>query len=193
MVYAFNPILERQMQGDLLSSRPAWSSEQVPRQPRQHRKTLSWKTKKTIPNGWIVRADACAILCVHHSLLEMASQPPEEIKDDSLRNVVAIDKVTFTSNTLKLGNIHSEVHLILCSVRDGTICFHICTCRMAPFTVTCACVTVPFIFTYGDRPSFTLDVVLYLFCRRPVFHSCSLPALRASDFVGFWRSESSTS
>ena len=36
----------RQRQADLLSLRPAWSTEWVPGQSRLYRETLSWKTKK---------------------------------------------------------------------------------------------------------------------------------------------------
>lgn len=70
----------------------------------------------------------------HHSL-EKASRPPERIKDGRLQHAVAVNKVTFSPDTLGSGNIHSGVHLILCSVVDGTI--HICTYLMAPFTFTC--------------------------------------------------------
>jgi hypothetical protein len=37
------PVLERQRQVALLSSKPAWSTEKVLGQPGLHRETLSWK------------------------------------------------------------------------------------------------------------------------------------------------------
>ena len=42
----FIPALGRQKQADLLSSRPAWSTQQVPGQPGLHGEALSQKTKK---------------------------------------------------------------------------------------------------------------------------------------------------
>ena len=49
VAYAFNPSTQEAEAeaeaGRSLSSRPAWSTEQVPGQPGLHRKTLSWKTK----------------------------------------------------------------------------------------------------------------------------------------------------
>jgi hypothetical protein len=42
---AFNPSTWEAEAGRFLSSRPAWSTEWVPRQPGIHRETLSQKTK----------------------------------------------------------------------------------------------------------------------------------------------------
>ena len=41
--HAFNPSNQEAEAGGFLSSRPAWSIEQVPEQPRLYRETLSWK------------------------------------------------------------------------------------------------------------------------------------------------------
>jgi hypothetical protein len=46
VVHNFNPSTGEVEAGRSLSSRPAWSIEQVPGQPRLHRKTLSPKTKQ---------------------------------------------------------------------------------------------------------------------------------------------------
>jgi hypothetical protein len=46
VVHAFNPSTWEAEAGEFLSSRPAWSTEQVPGQPGLHRETLSRKTKK---------------------------------------------------------------------------------------------------------------------------------------------------
>ena len=43
---AFNPSTWEAEAGKFLSSRPAWSTESVPRQPGLRRETLSRKTKK---------------------------------------------------------------------------------------------------------------------------------------------------
>jgi hypothetical protein len=44
-VHAFNPSTWEAEAGEFLSSRPAWSTEWVPGQPRLHRETLSQKNK----------------------------------------------------------------------------------------------------------------------------------------------------
>jgi hypothetical protein len=46
-VHAFNPSTREAEAGGFLSSRPAWSTEWVPRPPGLHRETLSWKTNQT--------------------------------------------------------------------------------------------------------------------------------------------------
>jgi hypothetical protein len=46
VAHAFNPSTWEAEAGGFLSSRPAWSTEQVPGQPGLHRETLSRKTKK---------------------------------------------------------------------------------------------------------------------------------------------------
>ena len=46
VVHAFSPSTQEAEKGGSLSSRPAWSTKQVPGQPGLHRETLSWKTKK---------------------------------------------------------------------------------------------------------------------------------------------------
>jgi hypothetical protein len=45
--HAFNPSTWEAEAGRFLSSKPAWSTDWVPGQPRLHRETLSRKTKKT--------------------------------------------------------------------------------------------------------------------------------------------------
>jgi hypothetical protein len=50
VAHAFNPSTWEAEAGGFLSSRPAWSTEQVPGQPGLHRETLSRKTKKTKQN-----------------------------------------------------------------------------------------------------------------------------------------------
>jgi hypothetical protein len=45
MEHAFNPSTWEEEAGEFLSSRPAWSTEQVPGQPGLHRETLSWEKK----------------------------------------------------------------------------------------------------------------------------------------------------
>jgi hypothetical protein len=45
VVHALNPSTWEVEAGEFLSSRPAWSTEWVPGQPRLHRETLSWKKK----------------------------------------------------------------------------------------------------------------------------------------------------
>ena len=47
MVHACNPSTWEAEAGGFLSSRPAWTTEWVPGQPRLHRETLSQKNKKT--------------------------------------------------------------------------------------------------------------------------------------------------
>ena len=47
VAHTFNPNTWEAEAGGFLSSRPAWSTEWVPRQPGLHRETLSQKTKKT--------------------------------------------------------------------------------------------------------------------------------------------------
>ena len=47
MVHAFNPSTQETGRQMSVSSRPAWSTERVPGQPRElHRETLSQKTKQ---------------------------------------------------------------------------------------------------------------------------------------------------
>jgi hypothetical protein len=46
VAHAFNPSTWEAEAGGFLSSRPAWSTEQVPGQPGLHKETLSCKTKK---------------------------------------------------------------------------------------------------------------------------------------------------
>jgi hypothetical protein len=46
VAHAFNPSTWEAEAVGFLSSRPAWSTEQVPGQPGLHRETLSRKTKK---------------------------------------------------------------------------------------------------------------------------------------------------
>ena len=46
VVHAFNSSTQETEAGRFLSSRPAWSTEWVPRQPGLHRETLSQKTKQ---------------------------------------------------------------------------------------------------------------------------------------------------
>ena len=43
VAHAFNPSTEEAKAEGALSSRPAWSTKQVPGQPRLHRETLSHK------------------------------------------------------------------------------------------------------------------------------------------------------
>ena len=50
VAYAFNPCTWEAEAGGSLSSRPAWSTEWVPGQPRLHRETLSQKKKKKFGN-----------------------------------------------------------------------------------------------------------------------------------------------
>jgi hypothetical protein len=45
VVHAFDPITRKAETGRFLISRPAWSTEWVPGQPRLHRETLSQKKK----------------------------------------------------------------------------------------------------------------------------------------------------
>jgi hypothetical protein len=47
VAHAFNPSTWEAETGGFLSSRPAWSTEWVPGQPRLHRETLSGKIKST--------------------------------------------------------------------------------------------------------------------------------------------------
>jgi hypothetical protein len=47
---AFNPNTQEAEAGGFLSSRPAWSTKQVPGQPGLYRETLSRKTKKQKQN-----------------------------------------------------------------------------------------------------------------------------------------------
>ena len=51
VVQAFNPSTWEAEAGRLLSSRPAYSTEQVPGQSGLHRETLSWKTKNKKAKG----------------------------------------------------------------------------------------------------------------------------------------------
>jgi hypothetical protein len=46
VVHAFNPRTQEAEAGGFLSSRPAWSTEQVPGQPKLHRETLLWKKRR---------------------------------------------------------------------------------------------------------------------------------------------------
>jgi hypothetical protein len=46
VVHAFNPSTQEAEAGGFLSSRPAWSTEQVPGQPGLHRETLSQKQQQ---------------------------------------------------------------------------------------------------------------------------------------------------
>lgn len=46
VAHAFNRRTQEAEAGGSLSSRSAWSTESVPRQPELHRKILSWKTKQ---------------------------------------------------------------------------------------------------------------------------------------------------
>jgi hypothetical protein len=50
VAHAFNPSTWEAEAGGFLSSRPAWSTEQVPGQPGLHRETLSRKTKTNQTN-----------------------------------------------------------------------------------------------------------------------------------------------
>lgn len=45
-MHAFSPDTWEAEAGDSLSSRPAWTAERVPGQPRLHRETLTSKNKK---------------------------------------------------------------------------------------------------------------------------------------------------
>jgi hypothetical protein len=47
MAHAFNPSTQEAEAGRFLSSRPAWSTQWVPRQPGLHRETLSQNKQKT--------------------------------------------------------------------------------------------------------------------------------------------------
>jgi hypothetical protein len=47
VAYAFNPSTREAEAGGFLSSKPAWSTEQVSGQPGLHRETLSQKQKQT--------------------------------------------------------------------------------------------------------------------------------------------------
>jgi hypothetical protein len=64
--HAFNPSTWEAEAGGFLSSRPAWSTEQVSGQPGLHRETLSRKTKKKKKKKKKIdqRLDLAAWLCV---------------------------------------------------------------------------------------------------------------------------------
>jgi hypothetical protein len=51
LVHAFNPSTWEAETDGSLSSRPVWSSEQVPGQPGLHRETLTQEKRKTLGGG----------------------------------------------------------------------------------------------------------------------------------------------
>ena len=53
VVHAFNPSTWEAEAGSL-SSRPAWSKEQVPGQPELHKETLSQKTTKNKTKSYLL-------------------------------------------------------------------------------------------------------------------------------------------
>jgi hypothetical protein len=52
MTYAYNPSTQEAEADESQSSKPAWSSQQVPDQPRLHSEILSLKRKKKSVTGW---------------------------------------------------------------------------------------------------------------------------------------------
>jgi hypothetical protein len=62
--HVFNPSTWEAEAGGFLSSKPAWSTEDVPGQPGLHRETLSRKKKKVGGGGWrdgsVVKSTDCS-------------------------------------------------------------------------------------------------------------------------------------
>lgn len=60
VTHAFNSSTQEAETGESESWSPAWSTEQVPRQPGPHRETLSWKT----PNFFFSLFAGMCVMCI---------------------------------------------------------------------------------------------------------------------------------
>jgi hypothetical protein len=80
VAHAFNPSTQEVEAGGFLSSRPAWSTEWVPGQPRLYKETLSWKTKRVWGMRELGRDSSVGKVLVTQQTwgLEINSQHPHE-------------------------------------------------------------------------------------------------------------------